>query len=238
MAAGVTVGPLNDRLRLVFPEGCAQGLQELAAVSRANTAHLAQGPMQDKACLYFSRCVFEPGENWIALAFDRLLGADGRLLWLCGELEKRAYRRIDCFDGKKISLDYVKQHGKKEEPLKIAWAERTHYGISLTYEELRLEPCFLWIRMPMFKYVLESIQKLPGKTVEFIIGHTKTCDGCRYCVQADKTGTRPLAHVDLNGKKKCPYYPGFTMNWRELSPELAQSILDLLDAIHQLPQLA
>lgn len=90
----------------------------------------------------------------------------------------------------------------------------------------------------MFKYVLENIRNLPVETGEFIVGHTKTCDGCKYCVQTDQTGTRPLACVDLSGRKKCPYYPGFTMNWRELSPELAQSILDLMDALDSLPGLA
>lgn len=153
-------------------------------------------------------------------------------------LERRGYRRVDCVDGKKISLDYIKQHGKKAEPIKIAWAERTHSGISLTYEELRLAPCFLWLRMPMFMTVLQSMDSLPPRVAEFIAANTKTCDGCRYCVQTDKTGARPLACVKISGKNKCPHFPGFTMNWRAMPDGLDADILATLDALCALPQLA
>lgn len=219
---------------IVFPAESVSGLCELCAISKKHIIHITDGPKEDKAYLYFSRCVFEPEGNWTARAFDALLGADGELVRLCGELEKRGYTRVDCVDRKKISLDYVKQHGKKAEPLKLAWAERTHSGIEVSFEELRLEPCFLWIRMPMFRDVLASADKLPEDTVKFIASHTKSCDGCRYCVQTDKTGTRPLASVKFGEKKKCPLYPGFTMNWRGLSRELAENILATLDAVDKL----
>ncbi len=188
----------------------------------------------DKPYLYFSRCVFVPEENWLAPVFDRLIGADGRLLRLCSELESRGYRRIDCFNGEKITLDYVKQHGKKAEPLKWPWGERTHSGVSLTCEELRLAPCFLWVRMPMYKTVLAALDRLPPSTVAFLARYTKTCDGCRYCVQTDKTHTRPLAAVKIGDKRKCPHYPGFTMNWRALDDELAAEIPALLNALPEL----
>lgn len=229
--AGVTVDTYKQRVRFIAPEGCFTGLKELARISRAHMIPITEGPKEDKPYLYFSHCVFEPSTNWTALLFDQLLHADGRLIWMCGELEKRGYKRVDCHDGKVISLDYVKQHGKKEEPMKKAWAERTHSGISLTYEELRYEPCFLWIRMPMFKMVLEHADEMPQHVVDFIEQSTKTCNGCRYCVQTDRTKTRPLAFVKLGNKNKCPYFPGFTMNWRELSQELAENIVALLDAI-------
>ena len=73
----------------------------------------------------------------------------------------------------------MRQHGKKEEPVKWAWSERTHSGIEVSYEELRLEPCFLWLRMPMYKSVLAACDRLPERVVAFLADHTKTCDGCR-----------------------------------------------------------
>ncbi len=221
--------------RLSLPRGCAMALKELCAISREHIIPITDGPKEDKAFLYFSRCVFDPHDNWTAKAFDSLLGANGLLIDLCGELEKRSYQRIDCRDGKKISLDYVKQHGKKAEPVKMAWGERTHSGIEVSFEELRMEPCFVWLRMPMFKTVLAQAERLPATVLDFILNWTKTCDGCRYCVQTDKTGTRPLAAVKLNGKNKCPLYPGFTMNWRALTPELCGSLLSVLDALNELP---
>lgn len=222
----------NDTLLL--PEGCAEGLKKLAEISRAHTIPITDGPTADKEYLYFSRCVFTPSANWTAAAFDGLLAADGRLLRLCDALERRGYRRIDCRDGKKISLDYVKRVGKGNTPVKASWADKAHAGIEVSFEELRLEPCFIWLRIPMFKVVLERMDELPDRASAFIERHTKTCDGCRYCVQTDKTRTRPLAAVSVNGRKKCPHFAAFTMNWRSLSAELAGDMLAVLDAVERL----
>lgn len=231
-ALGISIEKGN-RIMLRMPLGGAEGLKELASISREENAHIVDNSKSDAAFLLFSRCVYDVSTNWIALAFDKLLNAQGQLIKLCTELEKRGFQRIDCRDGKKISLDYVKQHGKQEE-LKMAWGERSHSGIEVSFEELRLEPCFIWIRMPMFKKILEHINEIPVETEKFISDWIKTCDGCRYCIQTDKTGTRPLAATDINGSKKCPYYPGFSMNWRNLSPELSNNILAVLDAVDKI----
>lgn len=223
---------------LRLPAGCAEGLRELAAVSRQNVIHITDGPKEDKAYLYFSRCVFEPEDNWTARAFDALLDAKGELIRLAGELEARGFSRVDCRDGKRVSLDYVRQYGKKDEPLKAAWGERTHSGIEVSFEELRLEPCFVWLRLPQYRLVLESLAELPAAAADFLVRNTKTCDGCRYCVQTDKTGARPLAAVECGSKFKCPMFPGFTFNRRSLDRELADSILLTLDALDALPALA
>lgn len=226
-------GAVIDGSRIVINEDCVNGLSELAEISAKNVTPITDSPIEDKFHLLFSRCVFEPSANWTAVAFDKALGADGQLVKLCEELEKRDYKRIDCKDGKRISLDYVKQFGEKETPVKMSWADKTHYGIELTYEDLRLEPYFIWLRMADFKNVLTKCSdSLPDNVVDFIVNNTKNCDGCRYCVQTDKTGTRPLAAISVGNKKKCPYYPAFSMNWRFLSTELAESMLAVLDTLY------
>lgn len=223
----------QDQVMLRMPNGGAEGLKELATLSREDNVYIIDSSKSDAAFLLFSRCVYAASANWIAMAFDQLLDAQGELIKLCSELEKRGFKRIDCRDGKRVSLDYVKQHGKQEE-LKMAWGERSHSGIEVSFEDLRLEPCFIWIRMPMFKTILEHSNEIPVETAKFISDWTKTCDGCRYCIQTDKTGTRPLAAININGSKKCPYYPAFYMNWRDLSPELSANILAVLEAVEQI----
>ena len=90
----------------------------------------------------------------------------------------------------------------------------------------------------MYKTVLACAERLPAGVLSFLADWTKTCDGCRYCVQTDKTGARPLAAIPLRGKNKCPLYPGFTMNWRELPGTLAENILAVLDALPALSELS
>lgn len=233
-AAGAAYEKTGERACFVLPSGCARGLKRLIEVSKSNIIHITDGPKEDKAYLYFSRAVFDPDENWTAQAFDRYLKADGRLIALAHALEARGYTRIDCRDGKKISLDYVKEHGKKPEKVKQSWGERTHTGIEVSYEELVVAPCYLWLRVPMYKTVLERMSELPDGVRAFMRDNTKTCDGCRYCVQTDKTKTRPLASVSIDGKKKCPYFPGFTFNWRELDEKLMKEMISAVDALDEL----
>lgn len=216
---------------LRLPEKCALGLKELAEISKKNVIAITDGNFPDKEYLYFSRCVFSPADNWVAKAFDRGLSANGQLLRLCEQLESRGYKRVDCKDGKRISLDYIKSYGK-DAPLKISWADKTHYGIELTFEDLRLEPYFIWLRLPSYKGVLENLGKYSQTVKNFIFENGKNCDGCRYCVQTDKTGTRPLANVKVDDKRKCTYFPSFNYNWRHLDEKLVDNFLSTLDEVY------
>lgn len=225
-----------DALTVKFPHLCAKGLKQLAGISKQNVIPITDCPQEDKKYVFFSRCVFDPTQNWIARVFDKLLQANGKLIETCEALEKRGYKRIDCKDGKRISLDYVKPHGKKQMPVKISWADQTHSGIEVTYEELRLEPAFFWIRVPNYKTVLANADKLPEKAVDFFVNCTKRCNGCKYCVQTDKTHTRPVAAISLKGKALCPLYPSFTMNWRSFSAELAEAAVLIADTVDNLAE--
>ena len=60
----------------------------------------------------------------------------------------------------------------------------------------------------------------------------KRCDGCRYCVQTDKTGKRPFARIAVQYAEKeyklCPYYPGYSFWWTSIDDTLADNIFGLL----------
>ena len=66
----------------------------------------------------------------------------------------------------------------------------------------------------------------------FVVARTKKCDGCRYCVQTDKTGKRPLANlpVSYNGRelRLCPYFPGYSYCWTALSDGLVDDMITML----------
>jgi|GEM_PF-3305021 hypothetical protein len=68
---------------------------------------------------------------------------------------------------------------------------------------------------------------------DFVLSKTKKCNQCRYCVQTDKTGTRPLAYVkvsrDGNSYALCPYFPGYRFCFTSLDGETADKIIERLD---------
>lgn len=218
---------------LCMDHDCAEALKELVKISTDASKSHKEDVQEAYAFLLFSRCVFQPDDNWLAIAFDHLFHANGEIESLCSQLEQMGYERVVCNDGRKITLDYVKNYGKKDEPLKWSWAERNHAGIEMSFEDLRLEPAFLWIRMPQYNKVLSNITEFSDSTKKFLVEHTKTCDGCRYCVQTDKTGKRPLASYSIDNQKKCPRFPAFSMNWREVTKSLMKNIMNVLDELDQ-----
>lgn len=64
-----------------------------------------------------------------------------------------------------------------------------------------------------------------------MLEHTKCCDQCRYCVQTDKTGQRPLSTMMVAGEPLCPYYPGFCCAILELDAKRVSQIIALLQDI-------
>lgn len=232
-ACGAAVSKSDDGIVISLPDGCAEGLKELAKISRAEYEKTTDLIREERAHLYFSRCAFEPDGIWLAEAYDKAFGACGKLIGLTKALEERCYRRICCRNAEKITLDYVKNHGVKEEPVKAAWAEREHSGIELGIDEIREKPLFLALRMPMFKAVLSRIGEFDEQSGKFILSRTKSCDNCHYCIQTDKSGKRPIAAIGTANGAKCPLFPGFGFIWYELDEELCEKLLTTIDNINK-----
>lgn len=83
------------------------------------------------------------------------------------------------------------------------------------------------------KLYLEHFEEMPSSVRDFVMSRVKRCDGCRYCVQTDKSGKRPLARIPVQygGEEHglCPYYPGYRFWWSDIDEALADNIIGLLD---------
>ena len=82
------------------------------------------------------------------------------------------------------------------------------------------------------KPYLSHFDAMPGPLREFILSRTKQCDGCRYCVQTDRQGTRPLACVPVRHQgaeySLCPLVPGYGYSWTDLDDALADNLIAFL----------
>lgn len=146
---------------------------------------------------------------------------------LTGWLQDNGYR-MGSHSG--LTLDYFKSTGNKEEQLGYAvHGDKAHYGFTF---EFRPEPRVRQHcepRIIQFGQMLESYDELSENSKQLIFLKTKRCDRCRYCVQTDKTGKRPLAAVNMSGGLSlCPYYPGFTFVFEKLSSKNVDYIIDFL----------
>lgn len=183
--------------------------------------------------LSFSRCLFNAEHSYASDIFARLLGNEKAFYTLEKYLTDHGYIRIDNRDNQ-IALDYVKNYDKKDMPVKDSWAERTHGGISLKYYYYVAKPACISLRLPRLKELLNNFDSMEAELKEFVVKKNKKCDGCRYCVQTDKTGKRDLIFITVSFDKEynlCPLFPGFNYCWDHMDDTLASNMMQCLSFI-------
>jgi hypothetical protein len=187
--------------------------------------------------LTFSRCMFADGYPYASQIYARLSGDEGAFHRLEAYLIDQGYMRIDNRDGE-VTLDYVKGHGDKER-LKPGFQYGVrHTGISVSYDVLVKDPLTFGLCVPRMKEILTAFDAMESRVQDFVVGTTKQCDGCRYCVQADKTGKRPLAKMAVSHGGRnyhlCPYIPGYRYCWTSLSEGLVDDMIGMLSFMDRL----
>jgi len=223
---GIRADKIEEKIIFIFPVP-VRGLKLLAQIS----SDIPLVP-EKNVHLYFSRGVFDPTAPWTREIYSNMFGNTGPFEKLFDFLEINDYKRVDIKDyNHGISLDYIKNYGPPDEPLKWAWAERTRGGIEVVYSEIRKNQPSITMRIPYFTEVLKNADKMSGQVKNFVTSVSKKCDGCRYCVQTDKTGSRPFIYVDVDEYKICPLFCGFQYTWKTIDDELAGNIIAMLEFI-------
>lgn len=187
--------------------------------------------------LSFSRCLFQEGYPYSSGIYSRLSGNEMAFRKLERYLIESGYTRMDNWDGT-ITLDYFKTHGE-EKPTKGGFQYGIHHtGISASYDPLMDKPQVFGLCIPRMKDILTAFDYIPPRVQDFVVARTKKCDQCRYCVQTDKTGKRPLATqlVNYQGKEfdLCPYFPGYNYCEPELSDDYVDDMIAMLGAMDRL----
>lgn len=184
----------------------------------------------------FSRCMFRKDYPYTRDIYARLSGDSEAFGRLTAYLEQNGYVRLDNRDGK-VALDYLKSCSSKEMPVKDAWAERTYAGISAQYDPLIRIPAYYCLRLPRAKEILQRFHEMDDEVKAFVLAYNHKCNGCGYCTQTDKTGTRSIAAVPVNRQEKeyllCPLFPGFYYCWTALDAGVAEGIMRYLSFIER-----
>lgn len=184
--------------------------------------------------MHFSHCMFDPEHSYPTDIYLNLLNDKSPLIKLRGYFEANGYTRVDCRENSReneISLDWVRNYGKKDEPLKASWAEREHAGLSIWFDFSKRNQVFFGLRVPRYKELLARFDEMDDRLKEFVIRKTKKCDSCGYCTQTDKTGTRRPQFITVDHKGSfdlCQLYPGFTYIWTAVNDDTASDIISFL----------
>ena len=186
--------------------------------------------------LTFRHCHFDKDHQYLLHNYARLLGEEafGRLdKWMIDH----GYIRHNIYNitkwGNRLSLTYANPAWSSEEPKEGFEYKIRHTGISVRYEPWFQNPCIFGLCIPNgLKVFLKAFDSMNAAVQDFTVSRTKKCNECRYCVQTDKTGSRPLAFVKIKHKQKeyklCTYFPGYYYSWSNIDNDLADKLIEML----------
>ena len=149
----------------------------------------------------FAHCCFRADYTYTVEIYEKAFGNEA-FHRLTGWMAEHGYRTFDIYDttasGCKFALTYANPAWGKERPRGGFEYKIKHTGISLRYEPYCRDPWIFGVCIPGgMKPYLEHFQEMPAAVRDFVMSRVKRCDGCRYCVQTDKTGKRPLARIPV-----------------------------------------
>ena len=183
----------------------------------------------------FSHCFFKRNYNYILDIYAKILGDEKAFRMLSDWMLANKYQPLTLLDVAgsdcKFSLYFFNPAWNKKIP--CGTGETNHTGISALYEVRREHPLILKINIPnVLKGCLDKISLMDRSLQNFVIDHSRECNNCRYCVQTDKTGKRPLMYIKVNhGKQElnlCPLFAGDNYKWETIDNELARQIITFL----------
>ena len=184
----------------------------------------------------FMYCFFDRNYPYSSDIYASLLG-ESSFRKLENWMIKQGYKRFDINNitasDCKITLTYANPLWGKEPPKGGFEYKIRHTGISAQYDFYVQQPAVFGLCIPNgLKTYLTAFDSMSTKNQSFVVNRTKKCDGCRYCIQTDKTGSRPFAFIQVNHEQKkynlCPYFPGYCYSWTSINDDLVDQLIEML----------
>lgn len=184
----------------------------------------------------FSHCLFDDYYPYTSQIYARLLG-ESAFHKVENWMLDHGYERFDVYhtigSDCNLSLTIANPRWSEEPPRGGFEYKVKHTGIAVQFDDYVENPPILGLCIPGgMKPYLESFDTMREELQAFVVRQTKKCNMCRYCVQTDKTGSRPLAHtlVHFEGQeyRLCNYFPGYTYCWTRLDDNLVDMMIEML----------
>ena len=184
----------------------------------------------------FAYCLFDENHVYTTDIYAHLLGEESfhKLeQWMISQ----GYKPYDIYKtvwiDYQLTLTYANPAWGDERPNGGNEYKIKNTGISVQYDAYVSDPTALGLCIPYgLKHFLKNFDSMNQKVKDFVVECTKKCDGCRYCIQTDKTGIRPLACISITHKKTeyklCPYFPGYNYSWTSIDDNLVDNMIALL----------
>lgn len=139
---------------------------------------------------------------------------------LISELERYFSEKGFNFANNEMRVAYEKEFPKKQKAYMYIY-----------YDWRKKNQMVFEFKVPQFSTVIKYYDQMDEDLKTLIFYRTKTCDGCGYCTQTDKTGKRPRLALPLSLKEqsllKCPLFPAFF--WFDVNEDMIKTVKRLFD---------
>ena len=99
------------------------------------------------------------------------------------------------------------------------------------FDGRKRQQLYFEFKVPEFRSMLNAYNEMEKEFQELIFKRLKTCDGCGYCTQTDKSGKRPRIALKLTlgetTANKCPLFP--YLFWYRIDGKTRGEITGLFD---------
>jgi hypothetical protein len=225
-----SVSKINKRQEVILSK---LGINDFTKIPSAWT-WMANRP--ETNIIKFSRCFFQNDYPYQSDFYAPLFG-ESSFRKLENWMITQGYKRYDIYDINQwhaiLSLTYANPLWNKELPNHGFEYKIRHTGISATYDPYFRDPAVFGLCIPNgFKKYLDNFDLMEKNLQKFVVAQTKKCDGCNYCIQTDKTKSRPKAYMTIEFEEKkynlCSYFPGYTYCWTSINDELVDQLIIML----------
>lgn len=184
----------------------------------------------------FAYCLFDRSHCYTAEIYARLLG-ERPFHRLMDWLQAHGYQARDRYNLQwpdyRLMLSVTNPAWSPEPPGLGYEYKIKHTGIAAQFDCGIREPVSVGLCIPGgMKPWLQRFGAMEPPLQAFVAERTKQCDGCRYCVQTDRQGKRPLACISIahegTAMALCPYFPGYRYSWNRLDDETVDQITAFL----------
>ena len=156
----------------------------------------------------------------------------------------QGYKRFDIFDVTasdcKLSLTIANPKWSDSPPNGGFEYKIKHTGISARLDPYVQNPTVFGLCIPkgLMTSLIKSFDLMDEQLKDFFIKRTTKCWNCNYCVQTDKTGSRPKAYIPVryedNEHRLCTYFPGYNYCWTYIDDNLSDDLIKMLSFMDQL----
>lgn len=244
---------IDALLEIMFTMGQGESVKfskkQLGVLARLQVSMDAQLPpawrwmstRSEASITAFARCFFKNDHSYTTDIYADMFGDELAFRRLDRWMIEHGYVSQTLLDVAgsdcKLALNYYNPTWDKKPPTGTGPIRQT--GMTAIYDPRRKPPYVFWMEVPnILRGCLGQFAAMSKQLQDFVITHIKKCDGCRYCVQTDKSGKRPLICTKIQyGQEEhvlCPLFPSGSYRWHCIDDALADRLIELLEFMDNL----